>query len=220
MTVELAGISDDTPGVRPARQLRSVRIRDSYIAAGVAALNTAGFDDLSVSQLASASGNSVGSFYSRFNDKEAFFETLRAYAVEAIEREFVAGFTPAALRRAGPTRGLELLVDLLGDIFASRFRGVLRESLLRILEPDAPWAPMRRSAQRIIAILHKGLANEIPGCSTEDAKARLSFCFQLIVGVLQNDLVNDNHVFSLRDGTVRDGLKDAVCGYMRLSRDA
>jgi hypothetical protein len=42
----------------------------------------------------------------------------------------------------------------------------------------------------------------------------LSFCFQLIVGVIQNDLINKNHVFTLEDGSVLAGLKETLRAYM------
>ena len=215
----IAEISHNVPGVFDARQKRSVRIRDGYISVGVDALNEMRFANLKVLRLAEESGNSVGSFYSRFQDKDAYFRALRAFAIRSIDAEFVSRFTPEILKSVPPGKALDMLVDLLADIFSSRFRGVLRESLLRILDPDDPWAPMRRSAQRIIAALHSGLEDAFPGLTPDEARTRLSFCFQMIVGVLQNELVNDYHVFSLRDDSIRHGLKDAVRSYMRLSRN-
>ncbi len=208
-------ISENIPGVFAARQKRSVRIRDGFIDAGVEALNEMRFSDLRVSDLAADSGNSVGSFYTRFQDKDAFFRALGAFTIESLDRELIDRFTIEALSPVGRDEGLEKLVDLLADIFISRFRGVLRESLLRILEPDDPWAPMRASARRIIILLHEGMGAAYPEYSKEETKIRLSFCFQIIVGVLQNDLVNDYHVFSTRDQSIRKGLKEAVCSYMK-----
>ena len=206
--------SEDIRGVFEARQKRSVRIRDSFINAGVEALNEMRFVDLKISALAESSGNSVGSFYTRFQDKDAFFRALRVFTIKSLEQELVAGFRFESLTGRDPKQVLDRLVDLMRDIFISRFRGVLRESLLRILEPDDPWAPMRGSADKIVAVLHESLANSFPGSTEEDTKTRLSFCFQMIVGVFQNDLVNDYHVFTTRDETLCDGLKEAVCAYM------
>lgn len=111
---------------------------------------------------------------------------------------------------------LDELVDLMSDLFTGPIRGVLRESLLRILEPDDPWAPMRDSAREIMRNYRKACASQFPAFDEEETKTRLSFCFQLIVGALQNDLVNDYHVFSTKDQSLRTGLKDAVRGYMRM----
>lgn len=207
-------ISEDIPGVFRAKQKRSIRIRDEFILAGVEALNEMRLVELSVSQLAVFSGNSVGSFYTRFKDKDAYFRALRAYAIESIDLEIESRFTVPILRDQKRNDALHMLVDLLADIFTSRFRGVFRESLLRILEPDDPWAPMRKSAQQIIATLHAGLDESSADQNHSTLQTKLSFCFQMIVGVLQNDLVNDYHVFSTRDHSIRQGLKDAVCSYI------
>ncbi|MDD9908471.1 MAG: TetR/AcrR family transcriptional regulator [Ahrensia sp.] len=205
---------DAIEGVQPATQQRSIRIRDEFVEAGVTALNKMRFDELKVSHLAELSGNSVGSFYTRFADKDAFIGALRAYAIASITREFVAHFTVDKLQQSERNEALGQLVDLLSDIFTSRYRGVLRESLLRILDPDDPWARMRQSAQEITTILNDALSHSFPEYGEAETHIRLRFAFQLIVGVLQNDLINDYHVFSTRDHSVRHGLKDAVCAYM------
>ena len=207
-------IEDSIPGVFAARQKRSIRIRGAYIQAGFESLNAMRFKDLRVSDLAEACECSVGSFYTRFRDKEAYFRALTAAAIADCNRQIDARVSEDALRVLGPERALEELVELMADIFSGRFRGVLREALLRILEPDDPWAPMRNSASRIIANYHASLCDTFPQFTREETKIRLSFCFQIIVGVLQNDLVNDYHVFSTRDRSIRAALKQNILSYM------
>lgn len=204
----------DIPGVFQARQDRSVKNRDGFIRAGIIALNTTRFEDIKISDLARASGNSVGSFYTRFRDKNAFFGALRVYAVDAISREITADFTAEALRDMPPGAALDALVDLMGAIFSSRFRGLLRESYPRIMDVDDPWAPIRNHAQWIVRMLHQGLRYAFAQFTPEETETRLSFCFQMVVGVLQNDLVNNTHVFKLEDGSVLPGLKEALRAYM------
>lgn len=212
-------LPNDIPGVFEARQSRSVKNRDGFLTAGVDALSRMSFDELKISELARASDNSVGSFYTRFKDKDAFLRALRAYAVEAIDREYCAGFTPEMLQSKSAGDGLDALVDLMCAIFASRFRGVLRENYTRIMQRDDPWAPIRSSAQQIVWTLHEGLAPAFPQHQPHAARERLSFCFQMIVGVLQNDLVNNYHVFKLEDGSIPPGLKEALRAYMSVPKD-
>jgi AcrR family transcriptional regulator len=212
--------SGEIPGVFAAKQKRSMRIRDAYIKAGVELLNSTRFQDLKVSDLAVHAGCSVGSFYTRFKDKEVFFLLLRSAAIEScnvIIRDRVA---PERLAQLSPSVALDEMVDLMGDLFTGPWRGVLRESLLRILEPDDPWAPMRESARTIIQCYDATMSTRFEHFDAEESRVRLRFCFQLTVGALQNDLVNDYHVFSTRDQSLREGLKEAVRGYMRLPTDA
>ncbi len=208
----------DIPGVYAARQKRSVRIRDSFINAGVEALNNTRLTDLTIAQLCDRSGNSVGAFYTRFQDKDAYFRALRGYAIESHDQVATTRFNLEVLANYGAAETLDALVDLMVDIFTSRFRGVLRESLVLILEPDDPWAPMRGSALKIVSVLEDSLVDSFADCTASETKRRCRFCFQLIVGVLQNDLVNDYHVFTTQDNSLRHGLKEAVCAYMGLRR--
>ena len=208
--------SGDIPGVYTARQKRSVRIRDAYVSAGVELLNTTRFKDLKVADLAAHAGCSVGSFYTRFRDQEGFFLALRSAAVNSFTGIINERVAPDRLATLSTGDSLDEMVDLMGDLFTAPWRGVLRESLLRILEPDDPWAPMRAAAQSIIEAYHNALASRPELFGPEETRTRLRFCFQLIVGALQNELVNDYHVFSTRDESLRDGLKEAVRRYMRV----
>jgi hypothetical protein len=214
MDGDILSLSGDIPGVFEARQNRSVRTRDGFINAGIGALQTRRLDDLKITELAMVSGNSVGSFYTRFQDKDAYFRALSAYASQGISREFDSAFTADKLRQLGPSGGLDALVDLIGAIFGSKFRGVLRETYLRIMDEDDPWAPFRTTAKQTLQTLHEGLDDAFPHYGPDETKTRLSFCFQLIVGVIQNDLINKNHVFTLEDGSVLVGLKQTLRAYM------
>lgn len=207
-------ISDEIPGVFSARQKRSVRLRDSFILVGVDALNEKRLDELTISDLARTSGNSVGGFYTRFRDKDAYFRALRVFALQSLEKGAVSNFTTLVNTGLSGPNLLNAVVDLMVDIFTSRYRGILRETLLRILDPEDPWAPMRESALSIINIVETHLAEGFPEHSLEETKVRFRFSFQMIVGVLQNDLVNDYHVHTTRDDSLRLALKDAVSAYM------
>jgi len=214
----VVSLSGDIPGVFVAKQKRSVRIRDSFINVGVEALNDIRLRDLTVAELCHRSGNSVGAFYTRFQDKEAYFRALRGHAIESHDRQAEAQFSIDVLKDSDATETLERLVDLMVDIFSGRFRGVVRESLVLILEPDDPWAPMRGSALKIVATLQESLADSFPDNTSAETNTRCRFCFQLIVGALQNDLINDYHVFTTKNNSLRDGLKEAVCAYMGLKK--
>jgi AcrR family transcriptional regulator len=209
-------LGDDVPGVFAARQKRSIRIRDKYLEAGVELLNSMRFSDLRVSDLAKKCGGSVGSFYTRFQDKEAYFRALRSATIIACNKEIDKRVNLDRLYEMETGEAMDELVDLMADVYTSPLRGVLRESLLRILDPEDPWEPMRASARNIMFNYRRALSNEIEGFAEEEAGPRLNFCFQLIVGALQNDLVNDYHVFSTRDESLRQGLKEAVRAYLRL----
>jgi|TARA_B110000977_G_scaffold118552_1_gene152982 hypothetical protein len=61
-------LQSDILGMFEARQSRSIKNRDGFLKAGVKALNAAPFDGIKISDLAKISGNSVGIFYTLFQD--------------------------------------------------------------------------------------------------------------------------------------------------------
>ena len=118
-----------------------------------------------------------------------------------------------------PGAVLDSMVDLMADIFTGPGRGVLRESFLRIGEADDPWAPMRQAARDVMRRYIEATAEKFSRYSADEAALRLRFCFQTVVGVLQNELVNDYHVYSTRDDSIRRGLKEMLRSYMRVPID-
>ena len=211
------GFSEEIQGVYEALQDRSRRSRDAFIESGIALLNEMRFAELKVTDLASHSGRSVGSFYKRFEDKEAFFRALQASTVARDRKIIDRRLDRNRLNDLAPGEVMNELVDTLADIFSSEVRGVLRESLLRILEPEDGWAPMRKSGQDVQQRVVDRLKAAYPGKSQEETERKIRFCYQTIVGVLQNDLVNDYHVFSTADQSVRTALKAIVSDHMKSS---
>ncbi len=201
-------------GVFEARQERSRRSRDAFIESGIAMLNEMRFTDLKVSDVARHCGRSVGSFYKRFEDKEAFFRALQASTVARDRKIIERRLDPERLNGLAPGAVLDEMIDTLADIFSSEVRGVLRESLLRILEPEDGWAPMRKSGKDVQQRIVDRLKTAYPGKSPTETERKLRFCYQITVGVLQNDLVNDFHAFSTADRSIRAALKAAVADHM------
>lgn len=207
-------LDDAIEGVYEARQDRSRKSRDAFIESGFVLLNQMRFTDLKVSDLADHCGRSVGSFYKRFEDKEAFFRALQRATVTRDRKIIEHRLGESPLAQMTPTEVLSELVDTLADIFSSEVRGVLRESLLRILEPEDGWAPMRKSGQDVQQRIVDRLKTEYPELSKAAVERKLKFCYQITVGVLQNDLVNDFHTFSSRDQSIRSALKAALADHM------
>ena len=92
-------IALDVDPLQPV-QARAHATRDALLAAGRAMLADGDFDSLSIADLAAASKLSVGSFYGRFRDKEAFFEQLQ----EQVTAEFLLA-ARQALQQAVQQRG-------------------------------------------------------------------------------------------------------------------
>lgn len=74
---------------------------------------------------------------------------------------------------------------------------------------------MRAAGGDIRNRLVTSLAPRLPGHTEEEARRKIEFCYQLVVGVLQNDLVNDRLSFSSRDGSLLGPLQHALRDHIR-----
>ncbi len=207
-------LDDQTEGVFAAQQERSRKSRDAFIESGIVLLNSMRLNDLKITDLATHSGRSVGSFYKRFADKDAFFRALQLASIERARHLIEARISVDQLNAMPDENVLNALIDTLIDIFTSDVRGVLRESLLRILEPEDGWTLMRESGREIQRRVVDRLKATCPDCSEAQTSRKVAFCYQVIAGVLMNDLVNDFHTFSTTDESIRGALRAIVADHM------
>src|ERR1700761_6436071 len=76
----------DFPGVAPSRQKRSRETTLALLQAGAEMLRSRSLAELSIEALCAKVGATVGAFYSRFDSKEAYFNTLVALAARDGQR--------------------------------------------------------------------------------------------------------------------------------------
>ena len=74
-------------GVQAPRQARSQRTFDNLLDAAEDLLNEKSFLELSINEIVSRAGSSVGSFYARFDDKDALLRCLSERLADFTERE-------------------------------------------------------------------------------------------------------------------------------------
>jgi len=91
----------DNGWARPAYQQRSRQQRDRLLKAGERVFAESGFWQAHVADIAKRAGCSVGSFYRRFQDKEAFFFALQADMAAHAETNIGKFFDDPACR-TGP----------------------------------------------------------------------------------------------------------------------
>jgi AcrR family transcriptional regulator len=118
----------DFPGVTPSRQKRSREMTAALLQAGADMLRTRSLAELSIEALCGKVGATVGAFYSRFESKEAYFNTLIELAARDGERRLVAMTENAQLKDASLAELCRLLVSgVIGWI--RHHEGVLRAAL-------------------------------------------------------------------------------------------
>lgn len=166
--------------ILPAKQARSRATRDALVRAGKKLCEIKDFDELSVAEIAAAAGCSVGSFYSRFTDKDGFF---RALVGDAAERDRPRASLP-------PIDPKQPIDDVLAEAVASTLasyrkrRGLIRATIRRSMTEPALWEPSRKRGQELADRLVTRLTHTFP--DDADLERRVRFACQMLYGTLNN----------------------------------
>lgn len=169
----------------PAKQARSRRTRDALIAAGWKLLAKQPWDETTIGDLVNVAGVSVGSFYTRFEDKDTFFESL---AVEWIERRVQT--RAAYFSELGPGSDFASAIVLDTYRVTMQNRHFWRAALVRGAARPEFWKPFREAGllaiQRVIELRAQSLRRELG----PDEIRHLRFAFQMANGLINNSIMN------------------------------
>jgi len=139
----LDAAESDPTWTRPAYQNRSREQRDRLLKAGERAFAASGFWQTHITDIAKRAGCSVGSFYRRFEDKEAFFLALQSDMAGRAEANIARFFED-------PDRETETLDELIVRLARNTARtmrgieGYYRALFELSLRGQNVWPPMRR----------------------------------------------------------------------------
>jgi len=210
------GIALDVDPLHPV-QARAHATRDALLAAGRAMLADGDFDSLSIADLAAASKLSVGSFYGRFRDKEAFFEQLQ----EQVTAEFLLAARQALLPKDGQASTAGAIVASVCAMVIDGFRkdaGYVRAALRHASTQPASWSPIqsagRQVVKEVIAVLGPKLAHIAPA----QRAGRIRFAMQLLYGTGINAVLNDPGPIPLRSKRLERELSRVLCLYLGITK--
>jgi len=182
---------DEIDGVLPVNQARSRHARDRLLHAGERVFARLGYDAAHVSDIAQAAGCSVGSFYRRFRDKEAFFKALhQRFTVRNIEN--AARFFAMPQWQDEPTAVMvRTLIENTANIM-KRNHGFFRALFQRTLAGAANdfWPRMRAGTQRQGELLAEFLRARGEG-THENLTEACIFALRSVDGVLVHRLLNE-----------------------------
>lgn len=205
-------IETNIPGVKPAEQERSRKLQDKFVAAGQRMLRENRLSDFSIPDLAKEAGSSVGGFYSRFENKEVFFEFLRTRMLAENSASFLRELTEENLADKSLHQSTEIFVDVMIKVFSGPWRGVLREAYARIPEKQGAWEPMRSRGGQLSDAMIAIMSPKIAECGGADE--RIGFAVQTCFSVLNNELMNPNLRFSIEDAAFRTNLIGLLAGFL------
>jgi AcrR family transcriptional regulator len=147
----------------PTKQGRAEKTRDKLLSAGAQLLEHQSLDDISIAQIAREAGCSVGVFYFRFQDKDAFFRHLLNNTLDDIRASTDAAFSSQAVQGQAEN-------DILAQCIS--------------------WQPVREMGAWLIERYLQAIADSQSKPVNEALQRNGSAAFQIVSGVLVNAVLN------------------------------
>jgi AcrR family transcriptional regulator len=205
---------DDIDGVLPANQARSRNARDRLLQAGERVFAKLGYDAAHVSDIAQAADCSVGSFYRRFRDKEAFFKALHQRFTERNIENSARFFSMPEWQDQPTSAMVRTLIGNTANIMR-RNHGFFRALFQRSLAGAGAdyWPRMRAGTQRQGELLAEFLTARSEGVR-DGLVQDCIFVLRATDGAIVHRLLNDGP--SLDDEAVIDSLSRMALNFLNI----
>jgi AcrR family transcriptional regulator len=202
-------------GVRAAKQSRSLLKHQALLEAGRRLLDRQDLGTLSVAQLTRDAGMAVGSFYSRFADKDAWFAELLRVTGEQVLDDTTAMLASARWQRAPNERKVALIVRHIVAIHRTH-RGIFRAAHFDSARSSLYWPQLHAFGRRIADAVHRALASHMPRVPARQRRFRVGVALQLVYGTLVNAVLHDPGPIALADRQMETELTRVFLGALRL----
>lgn len=146
-------------------------------------LAVADFEDISIAKFAKAAGTSVGAFYVRFADKDAFLSFVTSHTFASAKRAAEKSMPPIA----SSSKPAEALTDAIVSLWAGKdFAGVVRMAVKRGCSNIEYRKPFDRYREYV--------ANEVTGLMpdevTKEDRIRVEVAVQATFGILTDAITS------------------------------
>ncbi|WP_297723753.1 TetR/AcrR family transcriptional regulator [Limnohabitans sp. Rim8] len=175
--------------VFPAKQQRSEQTHEKLLQAGLDLLKIGIIEDISIAQISARAGCSVGSFYLRFRNKEAFFEFL----IESISETLQAGVRSNLTKEKVKGLTLAQTVRLCVDDYVQtnrQYEGVIRAALQYSINGSDDWQPVRDNGLMLHAHYIDLIIAKLRRLDHAEARQQLLVGLQIISGHLVNSIAH------------------------------
>lgn len=203
--------------VSPPRQQRGHARQQALIDAGLRLTATRRWADVTVADIAAAIGCSVGTFYTRFHNKDAYFEVLLGLVAEQLQQRADAFFGDPRRGQETATAFVQAWVSLVVRSFAIH-RGLYAAALVQAHAGDpasVATSPLGQLRQRHLAQFSQALGR-LGRWRGASAQRRLAFAHQAVQGVLVHAVLTDPGPLRLDEPQLCGELATMLIRYLAL----
>ena len=166
------------------RQKRGRKTYDALIATTFELLERSEFDEISIAELATKAGYSVGAFYARFRSKDELLDAMVAQHIE--EREAARDRVFAAA--TADTLVEELIKETVETYWARR--RFWRAALFRSIRDPKFWEPIRNQRHGLASAVVEWIEQRTKRALTAQEELNVRFAAQLVLGTINNSIIN------------------------------
>ena len=203
----------------PAKQQRSEQTHEKLLQSGLDLLRGGVFDDISIAQISARAGCSVGSFYLRFRNKEAFFKFLIESISDTLEADLHANLTPESVKELTLAQTVRHCVDHYVET-NRQYESIIRAAVQYSINDSDDWQPVRDNGLK----LHDHYIGLILGKSRkanpEEARQQLRVGLQIISGHLVNSITHPINRLPLHDPNLSHWLFEVLMHCLKVKPPA
>lgn len=181
----------DIDGVTPARQARSKIAQERLLETAEAIFAARGWHGAHITEISTAAGYSIGTFYLRFRDKEAVFQALRHRFVGRGRANIDRFFALPRWADESPTMLVQTYIVATARIISKNagfFRALYQRSLDGEAESD--WVELRAATRKAGTRLAAYLRERAPRTDRPDLDELCVFCLSAVEGTIIHRLLN------------------------------
>jgi len=206
-------------GVNPAQQPRSAATFHALIQAGRKALDEKFFDEMTIGEIARDAGASVGAFYGRFANKEAFFSAIQEITVADIEARLKAQLARPEVEALSDGKFLAAVAKFTVEIFR-KHRGLYMASFKHSSTKPGAWSPIRRLGYSASGLFAAKLGPRLQQLGKPASEREIRIGLQFMNGLLVNAVLNDPGPLSLDDRKMPAYIGRFLCSFFAVDGGA
>jgi AcrR family transcriptional regulator len=204
----------DRPTLRQPTQTRSRESTEALLEIGRRLIEQRGVDDCSMNEVAAAAGSSVGSLYFRFGNKERFVSEVMRRQVDATREQIASFLAKMEAKVSSPPEVIEAITEWLVVEYRKN-QGLLRAQIRRALDDPKEWQPFQKLARELVDGTIRILERSPDVPPDTDWQKRVRIIMQMILGTLNNAIINRPGPLELTDDATGHELSRAALRYLR-----
>lgn len=205
--------SGEWNGVVPIQQARSEATYQALILAGRTALENQSFQEMTIANLARSAGASVGAFYGRFENKQAYFSAIQETVVAEAEAQIRRQLDELEEADADVVQFLCTVATIWVSIFRDN-KGLYRAAFKDSCTQPHLWTPFKRLGWRGAAVVTEKLLPRLAAIGKPSSERNMRIAMQFMNGMLVNATINDPGPIHLEDKEMVPYLVRLLCTFM------